>query len=103
MIELSLSGREYTWGNNLEHSTFEKLDRILCDVDWEEIYPLTNVTGVGRELSDHVPLFIFSKDLPRVEPMFKYENAWLLREGIEKIVIDNWHNNGHRGPNIDRW
>ena len=75
-----MNGREYTWGNNLEHPTFEKLDRILCCTDWEENYPLVTVEALYREKSDHVPLYICTGDLPRNDPLFKFENSWLMRE-----------------------
>ena len=47
--ELDMHGRNYTWGNNLPHPTFEKLDRVLCDVEWEEKYPLTEISAMCRE------------------------------------------------------
>ena len=31
--ELRLSGRQFTWANNLVNPTFEKLDRILVSTD----------------------------------------------------------------------
>ena len=39
--ELEMNGRKFTWGNNLHVPTFEKLDKILCSTEWEEVYPLT--------------------------------------------------------------
>ena len=56
--ELDLNGRQYTWGNNHEDPTFEKLDRILICPDWEDKYPLTCVVALEREISDHTPLLI---------------------------------------------
>ena len=33
--ELELSGRQFTWANNLPNQTFEKLDRVLVTTEWE--------------------------------------------------------------------
>jgi hypothetical protein len=33
--EIALSGRQYTWANRQEVQTFEKLDRVLASVEWE--------------------------------------------------------------------
>jgi hypothetical protein len=38
--ELYLNGRRYTWSNERELSTLEKLDRVFSTVDWEALYPL---------------------------------------------------------------
>ena len=35
-------------------------------------------------------------------PIFRFENSWLLREGIDKIVCDVWHDPNITGSNIDK-
>ena len=34
--EIDLSGRQYTWANRRPNPTYEKLDRILASVSWEQ-------------------------------------------------------------------
>ena len=63
------------WVNNLEDATFEKLDRVLCDVEWEERYPLTEVSALCREKSDHVPLYLDTGDVVKNDPLFRFENS----------------------------
>lgn len=75
----------------------------LCCNEWEERYPLTTVSALCREISDHVPLYICSGDLPKSEAPFIFENAWLLREGIDKVVWDTWTNAEIQGSSLDRW
>jgi hypothetical protein len=41
--EVSMVGRQFTWANNLPDPTYEKLDRILMDSDWEDKYPMVSV------------------------------------------------------------
>ena len=48
-VKLEMNGRNFTWGNNLPIPTFEKLDRILCSNEWEEVYPLTQITTLTRD------------------------------------------------------
>jgi endonuclease/exonuclease/phosphatase family metal-dependent hydrolase len=55
-----MSGRKYTWANNLATPTFEKLDRILVTTEWEEKFPLSTVQALTREVSDHTPLLLNS-------------------------------------------
>jgi exonuclease III len=73
--ELELSGRQYTWGNNLQIPTYEKLDRILVSTDWELKYPKVSVYARTREISDHSPLILDSEQPPKQNNanMFKFE------------------------------
>lgn len=45
--ELNMNGRMYTWSNNQENPTFEKLDRVLCTRTWENIFPLVLVKKIS--------------------------------------------------------
>jgi exonuclease III len=61
--EIDLSGKKYTWANNLPNQTFEKLDIVLVCTDFESKYALTIVHTLNREISDHT-LLIFSTNNP---------------------------------------
>ena len=41
--EIELSGKQFTWANSLPTPTYEKLDRVLVSVEWEQKYPLVSV------------------------------------------------------------
>lgn len=56
--EIELTGRQYTWANNLPTPTFEKLDRALVSTDWGLRYPKVTVQALTREISDHTPLLL---------------------------------------------
>jgi endonuclease/exonuclease/phosphatase family metal-dependent hydrolase len=53
-----LSGRQFTWASRGTITTFEKLDRVLVSVEWQEKYTLVSVRGLTRTGSDHTPLLI---------------------------------------------
>jgi hypothetical protein len=48
LIELELSGRLYTWSNNRNPPTYEKLDRFLVSPEWDLHYNNVNVSGLSR-------------------------------------------------------
>ena len=58
--EVSMIGRQLTWANSLPEPTYEKLDRVLMDSDWEVKYPLVSVRVLERieALSDHAPILL---------------------------------------------
>jgi endonuclease/exonuclease/phosphatase family metal-dependent hydrolase len=55
-----MGGRQFTWTNSLPEPTYEKLDRVLMDLDWEFKFPLVSVRVVPRieGLSDHAPILL---------------------------------------------
>jgi mannosylglycoprotein endo-beta-mannosidase len=73
--EIRLLGRQFTWANNLPDPTFEKLDRVLVTAEWDQAYPLAVVTGMNRDISDHVPLLLKYGVTPPHSNSFRYENC----------------------------
>jgi hypothetical protein len=57
-----LGGYLPTSANRRETPTFEKLDRILASVEWEQKFPLVLVRALTRSSSDHTPLLLDSGD-----------------------------------------
>lgn len=101
--ELALNGRQFTWSNEHDDPTFEKLDRILMSTDWEDMYPLTVVTALDRILSDHVPLMLDSGVQLRKDPVFRFESSWFEREGVREIIAEVWASAPNHLISIDRW
>lgn len=56
--EIYIAGGKYTWSNNQENPTLEKLDRVLMTREWEIIFPAVNIHKIPREISDHNPLIL---------------------------------------------
>ena len=52
--EIELSGGKFTWANTLPNPTYEKLDRVLTSVEWEQKFPLVKVQALSRGISDHL-------------------------------------------------
>jgi hypothetical protein len=53
-------GRQFTWANSLPFPTYEKLDRVLMDANWESKFPLVSVRALERieGFSDHAPILL---------------------------------------------
>lgn len=93
----------YTWANNQEDPTFEKLDRVLVSKEWNVAYPLAVVTGLNRELSDHVPLHLNTRVAPPHSDMFRFENCLFEREGFVEMVEKSWTSPTYCAHDIDKW
>jgi hypothetical protein len=53
-------GRQFTWANYLLEPTYEKLDRLLMDTNWDSKFPMVSVHALERivDLSDHAPILL---------------------------------------------
>jgi endonuclease/exonuclease/phosphatase family metal-dependent hydrolase len=103
--ELDLSGRCFTWENNLDTPTFERLDRILVSTHWEQKFPLTVVQALTRESSDHTPLLL-DTGTPTVrgnQRSFQFELSWLIKEGFYEQVAEVWNNEKTGINSLQRW
>lgn len=56
--DIFLHGRRYTWSNERENPTLEKLDRILVTVNWELRFPYCFLQALSSDMSDHCPLHL---------------------------------------------
>ena len=57
--KIRLFGWQFTWTNNLQNQTFEKIDWVIMTAEWETKFPLVSVHALeGSEISDHVPLLV---------------------------------------------
>lgn len=56
--ELNLLGHRYTWSNEQDNPTLERLDRFFADVDWLELFPQHSLKPLSSDCSDHCPLLL---------------------------------------------
>ena len=103
--EIALSGRQYTWASRRDMPTFEKLDRILASVEWEQKFPLVTVCAMTRTGSDNTPLLIDSGNRAHLgnKPHFSFELSWLNHDGFYEIVAAEWDAVTKGLTPIERW
>jgi hypothetical protein len=89
--EIDISGGQYTWSNNQSNPTLEKLDRALMSGDWENRFPTVQVHKHPRELSDHNPLVLSTRQRDRNRKRdFKFELSWLQDNVCVKRIQEIW-------------
>ena len=87
--EIEMSGRKFTWANAKSVPTYEKLDRVLASIEWEQNFPLVTVDALNKEISDHTPLLLSTDEKVHVgsQHEFKFEVSWFLQEDFfEKVA-----------------
>jgi hypothetical protein len=104
--EVLMVGRQFTWANNLPEPTYEKLDRVLMDSDWEDKFPTVSVRALERieALSDHAPILMTTGSVgPPCIRWFKFELRWLHRDGFYDMVKSVWERPVVGRSPIERW
>jgi hypothetical protein len=61
-----VSGRQFIWASRRETPTYEKLYRVLTNVEWEQKFPLVTMWDMPRTGSGHTPLHIDSGGPPHI-------------------------------------
>jgi hypothetical protein len=89
--EIPLHGRQFTWSNKQNSPTLVKLDRVLCTVDWEELYPNCLLQSLASEDSDHCPLALGLKDNHSGSRRFHFESFWPQLDGFPEVVQLAWN------------
>lgn len=90
--EIALSGRQFTWASRRQVLTYEKLDRVLSSIGWEQKFPLVSIHALARSGSDHTPLIIDSEDQAHLgnRAQFSFELSWLNEEGFYDMIAAEW-------------
>jgi hypothetical protein len=90
--EIEMTGRKYTWSNDLDPPTFEKLDRVLMSPEWDIKFPNVTIEALDRTRSDHTPLLLNGKvaALTGNHTLFKFEQGWLIRDDFHDMVSSIW-------------
>lgn len=91
--ELYVEGGMFTWFNNQAHPTLEKLDRILINNDWEDLFPLVTARKLVSDVSDYNPLLMTTNGIQPGSPKpkkFRFEMIWMASEEFLPLVRKIW-------------
>lgn len=89
--DIPLHGRKFTWSNQQSSPTLVRLDRVLCSVDWEDLFPnslLQSMVSIG---SDHCPLLLGLRDNKLGRRRFHFETFWPKLDGFQEVVSEAWN------------
>jgi hypothetical protein len=99
--EIPLSGGHFTWSNNQKNPTLEKLDRVLINFEWENLFPRSSARKIPRLMSDHNPIILDPHE--KIEPKsreFRFEKSWIKHPNFLTRVEKAWNNMGRGTDSI---
>jgi mannosylglycoprotein endo-beta-mannosidase len=104
LLEVKLSNRRFTWRNNQENLIMSNIDRVFCNVEVDQIFPLASIRALPRLGSDHTPILWESGcGITPKSAIYHFEKWWLMRDEFKQLAIQNW-TKPVRGKNpMDIW
>uniref|UniRef100_A0A2N9FSP0 CCHC-type domain-containing protein n=1 Tax=Fagus sylvatica TaxID=28930 RepID=A0A2N9FSP0_FAGSY len=92
-IDLGFSGSKYTWSNKRSGwaNIRERLDRGICNADWQSMFPKAGVKHLSAPNSDHIPILLDThlESHSGTRP-FRFEAMWVKDESSVNVVQDAW-------------
>nr|BDI54638.1 retrotransposon protein, putative, unclassified [Triticum aestivum] len=88
--ELYLNGRRYTWSNERQRATLEKLDHVFVTNEWDEAFPTCFLSALGTTISDHCPLMLDMNVEVKTHKRFRFESFWVKAPGFMETVQVAW-------------
>lgn len=88
--EVYLNGRRYTWSNEREQATLEKIDHVFTTTSWEDLYPVCFLSVLGIAVLDHCPLLFGLHADFTVGRRFRFESFCTKAYGFLDMVVAAW-------------
>ena len=92
-IDLGFNGLSFTWSSRREGlaNIKERLDKCLCDQEWQSLFPKAGVRHLCNANSDHNPILLDTHLEPE-NPLrpFCFEAMWTKAEETRLVVKHAW-------------
>ncbi|KAK1304099.1 hypothetical protein QJS10_CPB11g01494 [Acorus calamus] len=101
LIPMTPNGPVHTWCNNRRGSarTWETLDRLFSDYNWNDLFPNAEAKVLPRGISDHAPIYLNTNlESPSGRKPFRFERMWFQYPQLYQIVQNRWRNEDHASP-----
>ncbi|KAJ1427655.1 Reverse transcriptase zinc-binding domain [Sesbania bispinosa] len=92
LLDLELKGNAFTWFSNPRRGVIvrEKLDRVLTNWPWREMFPHSIATTLPAVSSDHSPIVLDTDPRESSGWHFKYELMWDEHSECKEVVKRGW-------------
>jgi hypothetical protein len=89
--EMHLNGRLFTWNNERNHPTIERIERAFISKEWDESYPNHDLCSLPSMCSDHAPLLLCTNNMFKHHKRFHFMAYKPKFLGYLDMVQRVWH------------
>lgn len=93
-LDIGFEGPRFTW---FRRDVGERLDRALCNKEWQLQFDEGFLTHLPRIKSDHRPILLSyfrTVAAPSVHRPFRFQAAWLTHPSFKEFIKDSWLGSG---------
>jgi len=76
----------FTWSNECDNPTLERLDCAFASVHWMEQHQNHMLHCLSSDSSDYAPLLLIQNSEPWAKPRFCFEVIWTKFDGFVDVV-----------------
>ncbi|EOY19200.1 Retrotransposon, unclassified-like protein [Theobroma cacao] len=88
LMDAGFEGNKFTWTNT---HMFQRLDRVVYNMEWASSFSHTRIHHLNRDGFDHCPLLISCCNFSLQRPSsFRFLHAWVKHHGFLNFVANNW-------------
>ncbi|KAK8704271.1 hypothetical protein V6N13_047898 [Hibiscus sabdariffa] len=100
--DLDFHESEFTWSRR---AIYTRLDQMLCNEKWDELFPETSVTHLFHMRSDQKPLLLKVRHARHSVALcqFRYFTGWRLHVDFDRMVANNWQSSYSLSDVISRF
>lgn len=99
LIDLGYNSTPFTWKSG---QLLERLDRVLCNPAWQNLFPDVSITHLPTPSFDHCGLWLKPTKSERRQGYFKFLGPWLDHPNFKAEVTNSWHVLDSWSHNINR-
>ncbi len=93
LINMGFNGPRFIWTNKRDNRLImERLDRFLCNPEWQQMFEEANVLHLPRTSSYHCSILLNSCPEPHSfgRRPFRLETMWFSDPSFPNLVKDSW-------------
>lgn len=96
LLDLPLNGRNYTC-YKADGTCKSRIDRVLVNNGWLDMWPSVSLKGLQRSVSDHCPLLLDSESQDWGPKPFRFINAWCSHPKFREVIENTWNSHQVQG------
>ncbi|XP_056686567.1 uncharacterized protein [Spinacia oleracea] len=90
-------GRQFTWNNKQvgEDRVLSRIDRVLANASWTDMYPDVEANFLPEGLFDHSPMILKGYRRTNSKKPFRFYNMWTCADSFMGLVQRVWNKQVH--------